>query len=867
MPKFSDISRASGTEHCLRTSICGLRIEGIMMKKNTNQPNVACRYRLKPMVFSIAMALSTQISLTMTLSTFAQAQAPTPQESDPSTDDDSIALEVIEVNALRRTASMQEVPVSVSAFRADLLDNIGMRDIRDLENLSPSIDVSTGQSAATATAISIRGIGTGSDNPGFEPAVGIFIDGVYRSRTGVALSELPELERVEVLRGPQGTLFGKNTSAGALTITTKAPTFEQEGYVALAAGNFSARELRAAFNQPINDEWAVRINGSTRQRDGYIDDVNSAREFNDVDRFTLRGQAMYEGSDLRARIIVDGASTDENCCAGINIFTGPTAPAVDAGASLLGLQGIVTSTIEESQVAFSPNRDLGEEVDEWGISVDLEYELSFGTLYSQTAYRDWEVNRGMDVDFSGIDRAYRDDYVSSVADFMQEIRLQGLAFNERLDYLVGAFYSNQDLGLTDTVRVGSQGNLYVDLLLSGLAGGQLFGSLGPAVPTLLPIPVPSSAEGDGQLADNFDVRTESIALFSHNVFSVTEDFSITAGIRFLHESKDARADLNGRLPACDFYLDPNNAPFTQGLLSVAGGAAVLLSCNPAINTEFNGQYADDRSENAVTGTLKLAYQLSENTLLFGGYDRGYKAGGYNLDRGGFDSILFGGDGAQMDDLEFNEETVNAFEFGLKTSFLDKSLVVNTSAFYQDFSDFQSLVFSGTNFTVQNVDKTISKGLEIESTYTPSDSVQIGVAYTYNEANFDDDANLAGTPLDGLQGQQLAGSPRNGYNFNITYTPQLTDTINWVVHSNVRAYSSHRAESSDSSPFNDSGALVGLKLGIQSSDQQWAVSLRAENLFEEEFFVAGFFVPEQNGTFAGYPNTPRFVTVEAEYRFH
>ncbi|MFC4698973.1 TonB-dependent receptor [Glaciecola siphonariae] len=788
------------------------------------------------------------------------------QESEQQDNVDTDVIEIIEVNALRRTSSIQDVPVSVSAFREELLNNIGMRDIRDLENLSPSIDVTTGQSAATATSISIRGIGTGSDNPGFEPAVGIFIDGVYRSRTGVALSELPELERVEVLRGPQGTLFGKNTSAGALTITTKAPTFEQEGYVQVGLGNFNAREIKGAFNQPINDEWAVRLNASKRDRDGYINDVNSDREFNDINRYTLRGQALYEGDAVNARIIVDTASTDENCCAAINVFTGPTAAAVNAGASFLGLTGIASSNIGDPQVAYSPNRDLGEEVDEWGISVDLDWALDVGTLYSQTAYRDWEVDRGMDVDFSGIDRAFRDDYISSVKDFMQELRLQGEMFDGKVDYLFGAFYSKQDLGLTDTVQVGTQGNLYVDLLLTGLAGAQLFGSLGPDVPTLLPFPVPSSVEGNGQADDNYSVDTQSIALFTHNVINVSDNFSITAGIRFLRETKDISANLDGSLPACEFYLDPANAPFTQGLLSVAGGAAVLLSCNPAINTEFNGQYSDDRSENAVTGTLKLAYKISPDTLLFGGYDRGYKAGGYNLDRGGFDSILFGGDGAQLTDLEFDEETVNAFELGIKTSFLDNKLLLNATAFHQEFKGYQSLVFSGSNFIVQNVDKTLSRGFELELNYNPFNDLQIGAAYSHIKANFDEDANLVNTPLDGLQGQQIAGVPRNGYNFNVTYSPEIGENLKLVLHSNARAFGTHRVESSAAAPFNDASVLVGMKLGIGAIDDKWSISLRAENVFEEEFYVTGFFVPEQNGTFGAYPSAPRFVTLEGLYRF-
>ena len=800
------------------------------------------------------------------------------------------------ITATRRAETVQDVPISVNVVGGELIQNAGVDDVRALEQVSPSLQTGTGQSSATGTSISIRGIGTGGDNPGFEPAVGVFIDGVYRARAGVAISELPPVERVEVLRGPQGTLFGRNTSAGALNIITEEPEFLLGGFGEVEVGNEGQLEVRGMATGPVNDIVALRLDGVYRERDGYIEDVNTDREFNTIDRYALRGQALVDNDRLQARIIADYSKTDEECCYAVNVVRGPTADALDFLAGQAGLQGVVTADLDERRAAATPGRELTENVEDWGVSAEVNYDFDFATLTSITAYRDWDALRDQDIDFSGADRAYREDYTTGLRDFTQELRLQGTAFDDRVDWLVGAFYLNEELTLTDTVRFGTQSNAYVDTIFANNAGFELYDTFGPGVPEFgqllianvpgnplfnpelaqaaamnpallasLVNPVPGGVPGDGQQADNYTVDTNAIAIFTHNVVDITDALSLTLGLRWNHEEKDINADLLATNPTCDFFLNPANAAYTQTLAAVAPDA-ILLGCNPTVNTEFNGDYDGGFSDDEFTGTAKLAYDLNGEVLFYGSYDRGYKAGGYNLDRAGFDTVLLGGDGPQIEDLEFGAETVDAFEFGIKTQ-ISREFTFNAAVFYQDFKDFQQLVFTGTNFAVQNVEKTVSKGIELDANIRPVRDLNIALGYALTDAKFDDDNDFAGTPLAGNEGLQLTSIPRHAITGSVTLTPALTDDLDLLVHVDGR-FQSETATSSTGRGITDNKAyaVVNARLGVASPDGRYRLEAFVENVFEENYYVATFAVPEQTGTFAAYPSPPRYYGLTARVGF-
>lgn len=849
----------------------------------------------------------------------AQAQDAEPAvepAADEAGAEDAESTDII-VTATRRSTVVQDVPLAVSVVNAALIENAGITDIRGIRQLSPSLQTTTGQSAATGTVLRIRGIGTAGDNPGFEPSVGVFVDGVFRARAGVALANLPPLERVEVLRGPQGTLFGRNTSAGALSIITSGPEFDLGGFVDVTYGNLDEIDARAAIYGPVSETIALRLDGGYQQRDGYIRDVNSDRRINDLDRWFVRGQALLETETITFRLIGDYAETDEQCCGALNTNSGfeifpsgtdtstgsilgfITSNAIETIAGLAGNDGIVRPfNREDRRQAISPNRGYGEAVTEWGISGELNWELNDNiTLTSITAYRDWEVVRDQDIDFSGLDRAFRDDYVNGLKDFTQEIRFQGTAFDEKVDWLVGGFYLNESLTLNDTVRFGTQADPFVDAVFSGLTrsagapnGLQLYGTLGPGVPlfgqavlatnpTLAAAaaaggpavlatflnPLPATPAGAGQIADRYNVDTDAFAIFTHNIINFTDKLSLTLGLRYNYERKSLDTDLNASAPTCDFFANPNSALFRQALGPLFP-VAFLYGCNPVINTEFNGNFDDDRTDSEFTGTVRLAYKFNDDILLYGGYDRGYKSGGYNLDRATFDSVLLGGDGAQGSDLEFDNETADSYEIGIKTN-LTPEFSLNVTGFWANFNDFQDLTFIGTSFVVTSVDQVTSRGVEIESIIRPVRDLVFNLGYSYIKAEYDDD-NLP-PELAGSDGVQITNQPTSTITFAGVWTPRITDEVGFLLQVDARYNSGVNTINVPLAvPFttNDGYGIVNLRSGVSLLDDKLNIEGYVENLFDTYYNITSFPIPEQGNSYAVYPSTPRFYGVRVKYSF-
>lgn len=861
---------------------------------------------------------------TLGLAALGWSSATIAQDSPPAGGEESDIPEIV-VTATGRQQVVQDIPVAVNVVAGEQIVNAGVVDIRGIQQLAPSLKTTTGQSSATGVVLTIRGIGTAGDNPGFEPAVGVFVDGVFRARAGSALSELPPLDRVEVLRGPQGTLFGRNTSAGALNIVTAGPDFELGGYVEASYGNLDEVEIKAGITGPVSQEVALRFDGGYHRRDGYITDVNSGNGINNLDRYFLRGQALYEAGNVTLRLIADYAATDEQCCGAINTLSGLTVPLDNTNAIIGRIATSALNTIASTpalggapgriglpafergsrRMAVSPGRRLLEQVDEWGVSGELTWELGDISLSSITAYRDWDARRGQDIDFSGIDRAYRDGYQTGLSDFTQEFRLRGSAFDNKLDWLVGAFYLNERLFVNDRIQLGAQANQYVDTIINGLTrnsttlpnGLQLHGTLGPTVPlfgqvalasnpallaqaladpqlfALFNSPVPGNPSGSGHQSEAYRVNTDAFALFTHNIFDVTDRLSLTLGLRYNYERKTLNANQTAVTPTCDFLqrTDPRGAAYRNALISIGQSAtnplglfapAYLLGCNPVINSEFNGIRSDSRTENEFTGTAKLSFKVSDDVLIYGGYDRGYKSGGYNLDRGSYDSVFLGGDGPQADDLEFENETVDAYEVGIKTN-IGQSVRLNATAFYQDFTGYQSNRFLGSNFVVLNYAQFISQGVEIESSIRVTPDLNVEAGYTYIDSEVTDPR--AG-PDDGQQG---SNTPKHTITASATWTPPISQGVDGLAHIDAR-YQSETFPLNDPAarPFTRNGdfVIVNLRAGVSFDDGKYAIEGYVENLFDTYYNITALPVPEQGASFANYPSPPRFYGLRLVAKF-
>ena len=533
------------------------------------------------------------------------AVAATAQESTAPAVENPVIGQII-VTATRREASVTDVPLAVSAYGAERLELSRVTDIMELMRIAPSFHIAGGQAESVGVTARIRGVGTNSDNPGFESSVGMYIDGVYRNRATVGLTELGAIERVEVLRGPQGTLFGRNSSAGVVSITIAPPDPDGTGYADLSFGSYGASRVEAGISGALGQNAAARLDAVWFERDGLMDDINYDRSFNNRDRRFIRGQIEFEPSDtVRVRVVGDYTDRDENCCAAVGLIAGPTTPAVNQIAQLLtGDPSTVGTTFDPyaREAAVTKTSGYDQSVEEGGISLEIDADLPAFRLVSVTATRDWETARQMDIDFSAMDLGERPEGGSRMGfeTFTQEIRLNGQ--NGPLDWLVGAYYSDEFLPYTDTLVFGPGYGVYADGVATevassiGPAFGQLAASLPPLdagarlvaegaagfaagiaphaallppgldVPTLgaaLPMypgfpysPWPGYERVSGasflgsRAEDSYEQDSQSLALFTHNSLALPNDFDMTIGLRYTSEEKAMVANLDSTEQVC-----------------------------------------------------------------------------------------------------------------------------------------------------------------------------------------------------------------------------------------------------------------------------------------------------------------------------
>ena len=827
--------------------------------------------------------------------------------------DDEVSEENV-VTATGRAAAIQDVPIAVTAVSGEALRNSGAQDLRDVTQVAPSLEMGTGQSNSAGTTARIRGIGTGADNPGFEAAVGIFIDGVYRARAGAALADLPELERVEVLRGPQGTLYGRNTSAGAISVITAGPDFSPGMWM---EGTFGFDDLeetgaRAGVNIPLTDTFAVRLDGSIRARDGYITDTISGDDINSRDRSTLRAQAVWDISpDASLRVIVDGAQSDEVCCGVTPLIYGGTQLAVNAtlnGGNPFGPSaGSPPIDVDARGMTVTPGRGYGEETEEWGISGQLDWDLGWANLTSITAYRDWDATRDQDVDFNLVDVAYRDGLEIGFENFTQEFRLQGE--NGRLNWLVGAFYADEKLDTTDTIRIGAQSSIFTNwatyLGTASVPGGpyQLYNFI-PGAPSVFALANPGlagvylspNANGEGQQADNWQVDTQSIALFTHNEIALSDALTLTIGLRYSQESKDLDATLDATSASCSSlqFLNEFVAPGAVNGLEAAGLSSVMnLACNPAVNPIANGDWAGSSDEEEFSGTASLSYDISDDMMVYGGYSRGYKAGGFNVDRSGFTIRPSTIDSADLNvgQLAFEPEFTDAYEIGIRSTILGGTTTVNLTGYYQQITDYQLNAFNGFNFITQNIPDAVSQGAELEIQARPTDNLTLTAGVVYTDAFYDSEVRF--NPLtactDGTQavsclvdptpnpddpnavfsGQPFAFAPEITVTAAATYVQPIGDNLQALFYLDTRWNDGYRTQTLGREPNgatdNDAFAIFNGRVGIGSQDERWSVEFWGRNLFDESFIVGAFQPPLQT-SYVIYPNEPATygLTIRARY---
>ncbi len=742
---------------------------------------------------------------------FAQTTA-APQAAEASED----ATADIIVTAQGRSQALADVPVAISAVTSESLQNSGANDIRQLNQLAPSLLVSSTGSEANGSP-RIRGIGTVGDNPGLESSVVVFIDGVYRSRSGIGLNELGEIDRIEVLRGPQGTLGGRNSSAGLISIISKKPSFTFGATGEATYGNYNFLRLSGGVTGPISEKIAARIEGVYVKRDGFYNDTANNVQVNNRDRYFIRGSVLIEPtSDISIRLIGDYSNRSEACCAAtyvdasVNPFIGnlnnpatPLTTGLPNGNNIINvLRDLGQNTAAFNQgysrnISVTPGRGYGGKTRDWGLSGQIDWDFGGAKLTSITAYRDYQSDQGSDTDYNTVDILYsRADGNNSrqFRTFTQELRLQGSLFDDKLDWLIGGFYSDEQFRGKSNLRFGSQYGRFATCRI--ISGGGLAGLYSPTSPgCVAPVVGPGTlasfgadiAAGfltldgindRGSTVDRYNQSSRSFALFTHNIVHLTDKLDLTLGLRYTDERKRFSATFGNDNTGCTAL----QASLTDDLTSAnattraLAGALIGLGCQGNSTAELNGvSIADQRKEGEFSGTAILSWKPLDNLLLYTSFSRGYKAGGFNFDRsalkapiavsGGVPTTTFaalGGAQALVGNLQFEPEKVNAFEIGAKYSTGPFSLSV--AAFRQDFKSFQLNTFDGTVFIVQNVN-----GCSTDLLGADRDQSKFAAAPNFNAAAATTGACAASSVGYGVrsQGVELEASLVPARNFRVS----------------------------------------------------------------------------------------------------
>ena len=860
----------------------------------------------------------------------------------------------IVVTAQGRTQELTDVPVAVNVVSAEELRNSGASDIRELNQVAPSLLVSSTGNEANGSA-RIRGIGTVGDNPGLESSVAVFVDGVYRSRSGNALSELGPIERVEVLRGPQGTLGGRNSSAGLINIYTAPPEFEFSGYGAFTYGNYDAVKVEAGINAPLGDTVAARLDGVYFRRDGFYNDVVNDVDVNNRDRYLVRGQLLFEPTDtLSIRLTGDYSKKDEACCAatfvqpefaplarvspGLDPFARPDGgPALTSTQNpivniLLGLgqnPNALTQSTFDRDIYVTPGRSYAGETEDYGAALELNWDFGGARLTSITGYRDYSNTQGSDTDYTQIDLLYRAPGPNAGArefrTFSQELRLQGEAFDGTLDWLVGGYFANEKLETRDNLRFGTQYGAFANCRIAlainpalanpsaancfganiaaidGTLGAPAFGAATPLI--IAGINNLATVTDRGSTGDLYNQESTNWALFTHNIINITDRLNLTLGLRYTNENKDFSATFGNDNTAC-----PANRALLSSLLGVpalAGlaGGLIGLSCQGNSTSELNGvSIADSRDEDEFTGTAVLSFKPTDRLLTYASYSRGYKAGGFNLDRSALaNPVTFNVNALNPANLQFGQETVDAFEVGGKYDGRDWTLTA--AAFYQRFSNFQLNTFNGSVFLVQNVNScgadlggadrdasgttgacaaddvqpgVIAKGVELELGLRPARFLNANLGLTYADTSYETNliGNDTGAPLDPalrlLPGDNLSNAPEITATASLSYTPPIGNSgLTGLFYINTRMTSDYNTGSDLLYGKEQDGyVLVNGRIGIRGPDEKWAIELWAQNLFDQDYTQVAintpFVAPQQ--TYSAYLAEPRTygITVRAGF---
>lgn len=802
-----------------------------------------------------------------------------------------VILEEITVTATKREQTLQEVPVAVSVIGAETIDQAQIRDAFDLQSSVPSLRVWSLQSAGNTT-FAIRGFGNGANNVGVEPAVGIFIDGVYRSRSAAAISDLPNVERIEVLRGPQSTLFGKNASAGVISVITALPDDELSGSIEARVGNYDSFILKGEVSIPLSENAGLGISVSTNNSDGYFDNTTTGSEIGERDRFNIRTQLAYSPTDnVALRFIGDYDDIEENCCGVANIFAGPSAGLIVAAGGAL-------ATNDSFAYSNTFDTDPFNKIENWGISLQADIDFEDATLTSITSLRSVDRFENIDPDFTSAELLSGLMSDTNIDTFTQELRLSSSA-SDNLDWLVGVFYFNETVSYDSEAIYGDDVRLYADLLAGLEATGMpVPGTLAAVEAQLAPFGVPPGSfflPGTGAM-ESSGQDDEALSIFSQFDLHLGDRTTLTLGANFTTAKKDAfvRQVNTDVFSSLDFVnigfqgalaniagmggdpTDPANIALAMAISTNPCPPAGALPCNQLLglqglqvlptflnypNVVESGSSDDDQ----WTGTARIAFDVTDSMNVYASWSTGFKATSWNLSR---DARPFAADIAAIEAAGIatpnltsgtrfaGPEDSTVYELGLKARF--DRLVLNMALFDQSIDGFQQNLFGGLGFNLINAGEQSTTGIEIDATYYPTDALQLTFAGTFMDPEYDSFVDALGPGTD-LTGATPAGIHETSIVASATYNWDMANGISVFVRGEYQYEDEVQVvdnipESIASRDMNVINASVGI-----STPGGWEVIAWGRNITDDEYLLSAFPATFQElpppETVNGYPSAP------------
>jgi len=769
------------------------------------------------------------------------------QEAETGIDSQKIKEEGIEritISARKKVESVQDVGVAITSLNGDDLENLGINKTEDLVKVVPSLDIKQANGQGNVN-ITLRGVGLNDYSSTTSPTVGVYIDEIFLGYTGMLSFGLFDVERVEVLKGPQGTLYGRNTTGGAVTFATAKPVNDEaNGYIDVTLGNYDTSEVRGAISVGLTDELSVRFAGIHREQgesfytnhlvtDAENFDFTPTGKTENFGSSTLdayRFSVLYEGGDVEVYANIHGGK-QEFPVIPIEHFGGFDA---NFNPCYTGSEPLSNANGCSDFVGYSDNESTGNygghyqdfpknEVDTLGGVLKVDIELGSATFTSVTGYESYERNSIDDVSANPIPEYLELYMYDDIEEFSQEFRLVGEI--GKLEYIVGAFYSKDEI----------MGDYHAEseLLIGGLFA-EAFDD-------------PSLVDAAFDLDNDIKQETTTYALFSHFEYAIEDNLSAIFGLRYTGEEKTFTS-MTWASPMNDF------AEAVTEFVMGPGMPGILLS-DSGLNWAANGDLIETPENNTyditnVSGLVGVEWKIQDDVLLYGTVSNGFKSGGW------FGSFAF--DFPEVE--QYKEEKLVAYEMGIKSRLADGDIQFNASAFYYDYSDFQALVETTLAFKLANVDSAKLMGMEAELWYTGIENLTLNAALGLLDTEITDPTGL-------YDGNEMANAADLTFNLLAVYDIELESGGLISLQGDMK-YSGDMYKSAANTPYaySESFTIANARVTYTNDDEVWSVSAYVKNITDESYITQAFEQANDFGANQAFYSEPRTFGVSVKYRF-